>query len=86
MAPGQIGNLPRAIANGPLYFNVNAALVKDIRVKENLRVSLRAEAFNLFNRTNFFAGITEDINSTTFGRVDSTFSPRIMQFALRVEF
>ena len=86
VAPGQIGNVPRAIANGPVYFNVNAALVKDIRVKESLRVSLRAEAFNLFNRTNFFAGITEDINSTTFGRVEDTFSPRIMQFALRVEF
>ncbi|MGH9902718.1 MAG: hypothetical protein ACRD68_12995, partial [Pyrinomonadaceae bacterium] len=84
--PGETGTLPRAIANGPLFFNVNASLIKNIQIKENFRVQLRAEAFNVFNRTNFFAGITEDVNSTTFGRVYDTFSPRVMQFAVRVEF
>ena len=84
--PGQTGNLSRAFVNGPLYFNINASLIKNIRIKENFRLQLRAEAFNLLNRPNFFAGITEDINSTTFGRVTDTFDPRVMQFAVRLEF
>jgi hypothetical protein len=84
--PGETGNLPRAIANGPVYFNINASLLKTIRIKENFRVQLRGEVFNLLNRPNFFAGVTEDINSTTFGRVTDTFEPRIFQFAVRLEF
>lgn len=84
--PGETGSLPRAIANGPLYFNINASLLKNIQIRENVRLQLRGEVFNLLNRPNFYAGVTEDINSTTFGRVSQTFEPRIFQFAVRLEF
>lgn len=89
VAPGEVGNVERFLLNGPLYFNVDASLFKNFRLTENTRLQLRAEAFNLFNRTNF--GISgaqqlQSINSANFGRVTAAFSPRVAQFAARFEF
>jgi hypothetical protein len=87
--PGQVGNLERFFLNGPTYFNVDASLFKNIRFGESTRLQLRAEAFNLFNRTNFAVTNTrqlQNINSPTFGQVFTTFDPRVLQFAARFEF
>jgi hypothetical protein len=85
--PGQTGNLGRTLVNGPRFFNVNMALLKNIRFTEDIRVQLRAEAFNLLNNTNFFNNTQfADINSTTFGQITSAAAPRQMQFAIRFEF
>ena len=97
VAPGQTGNLERSFLNGPLYANWDAGLFKNIPldfIKEGMRFRIRAEAFNVLNRANFFlgnvsglaAGSSLDINSTNFGRVNSTFGPRIVQFVGRLEF
>ena len=92
--PGQTGTLRRAFLNGPWYYNTDVGLIKNIKLGEKYRIQFRAEAFNVFNKTNFFIG--EDSNifdvddsvGTTFGEipVTSTFAPRIMQFAFRFEF
>jgi hypothetical protein len=85
--PGETGNLPRTILNGPQYFNVNAALLKNITFSESIRVQLRAEAFNLFNNVNFFNNTQlANINSPTFGQIISAGDPRILQFGARFEF
>ncbi|HEY8562221.1 MAG TPA: carboxypeptidase-like regulatory domain-containing protein [Pyrinomonadaceae bacterium] len=87
VAPGQTGNIARTLINGPRYFNVNMALLKNIRFTETMRVQLRAEAFNLFNNVNFFNNTQlANINSTTFGQITSAGDPRIFQFAARFEF
>lgn len=65
VAPGQTGNLGRALINGPRFVNINAALLKNINFTERVRVQLRAEAFNLFNTVNFF-------NNTQFANINST--------------
>ncbi len=85
--PGSTSGLPRAIVDGPGFWNVNMALMKNFNFTETLKVQLRMEAFNVFNNVNFqnnaqYAGI----NSTTFGRITSAAAPRIMQFAFRFEF
>lgn len=86
-APGETGNIPLTILNGPRYFNVNAALLKNINFTESMRVQLRAEAFNLFNTVNFFNNTqVASINSTTFGQITSAGDPRIIQFGARFEF
>jgi hypothetical protein len=91
-APGQTGSLARAFVNGPLFFNWDASIIKNIPVNERVKLQFRAEAFNVLNRANFFpngqfgANSIFDINSPNFGRLSETFSPRIMQFALRLEF
>lgn len=88
VAPGQTGNLERSFINGPLYVNWDASLIKRINFTERVSMQLRFEAFNLLNRANFFAGqrSTLNINSTNFGRLVTTFSPRIIQFGARLEF
>lgn len=87
VAPGQTGNLGRTLINGPNTFNINMALLKNIRFTENIRVQLRAEAFNLLNKVNFFNNTQfADINSATFGQITSAAASRQMQFAFRFEF
>lgn len=97
---GQTGNLPRSFLNGPMYFNWDAGIIKNISFNERMRLQLRAEAFNVLNNVNFFLptgpsalNVGEDSNvfnirSATFGQIPASnnYSPRIMQFALRFEF
>ena len=89
VAPGQTGNMERNFISGPTYIKWDASIIKNIRITENTRFQIRAEAFNVLNRANF--AITNqftqaNINSNTFGRLLATFDPRIIQFAGRFEF
>lgn len=87
VAPGQTGNTRRTAINGPRQFNTNVALLKNINFNETIRVQLRAEAFNVFNTVSFFTGQVININSTTFGQINSTSNDaRRLQFAARFEF
>ncbi|MEP6944795.1 MAG: hypothetical protein ABJA02_02675, partial [Acidobacteriota bacterium] len=87
VAPGQVGTLGRSLINGPRFMNVNMALLKNIRFTESTRIQFRAEAFNVFNHTNFFNNTQlASITSTTFGQITSAADPRIFQFAARFEF
>jgi hypothetical protein len=85
--PGQTGTVERAVIDGPSYFNVNMALLKNIRFTETMRLQLRMEVFNVFNTVNFIQNTQfANINSTTFGQITSTYDPRQVQFAARFEF
>jgi hypothetical protein len=82
---GSFGNAGRNILTGPGYRNVNLAVIKYVPVGSAVRLQLRAEAFNLLNRTNLdlpdaFFG------SPTFGQVLSAGSPRRIQFGVRAVF
>ncbi len=56
LAYGTNGDSGRAICDGPGLFTVDAALYKNIRLGKNVKLQLRAEVFNLLNRTNFLVG------------------------------
>jgi hypothetical protein len=61
-------------------------LKKTIKITEKQNVEVRMDAYNTLNHATFFAG-DQNINSTTFGVIGSTFyAPRVMQFALRYKF
>jgi len=83
--PFTSGNIARYNFNGPNYWNWDASLQKDFQISETMRFVVRAEAFNVTNSTRF-GNPNTNINSTTFGRITSAFSPRIMQFGARFEF
>lgn len=84
---GQYGTLQLTPVSGPGYWNVDLSLIKRTKIKESGNLEFRAEAFNAFNHTNFFVGAeSNDINSTSFGRINSSFDPRILQFALKLNF
>ena len=92
--PGQTGTLERAFVNGPRFVGWDASVIKNVQLTETSRLQLRLEAFNVLNRTNFGvtgaqqsgAGGIYDINSVNFGRVTTTFAPRIVQLVGRLEF
>jgi hypothetical protein len=84
-APGKTGNLERTFINGPVFFNWDASLIKNIPIKEDLRLQFRIEAFNVLNNTNFFSGDL-NVSSVNFGRITSTFAPRVIQLVGRIEF
>jgi len=94
--PGFLGNLGRNTLIGPDSATVDAALTKRIRLGwlgEQTVLDVRAEAFNLFNRTNFDipssrrmeifneSGTREDV-----GRITSAGESREIQFGLKLRF
>jgi hypothetical protein len=82
------GNLGRNPVYGYALYQVNLMIQKNFAmpfINESSRLTFRAEAFNLFNTTNFTAPNT-DLRSANFGRVSSTFDPRAVQLALRLAF
>jgi hypothetical protein len=58
------------------------------RFREGMRLVLRADFYNLFNRVNFDkpSATNININSVTFGSATTAFQPRIIQFVGRFEF
>jgi hypothetical protein len=82
---GSFGNAGRNIVEGPGYQNVNLAVLKRLRLTERVRLQLRAEAFNLFNRVNL--DLPDNyFGSPTFGSVLSAQPPRHIQFGVRATF
>ncbi len=83
---GTLGVLQRRFFSGPWTFNMDMSLIKKVPFTEKISAELRANAFNVFNHATFWSG-DQNINSTTFGVISSTFySPRIMEFGLNLRF
>ena len=81
------GNLGRNVLRGPGQRNVDVALVKRTTLGERAHLVFRWEVFNVFNWSNF-ANPASDVSSpSTFGKISAmSVNPRIMQFALKLEF
>lgn len=81
------GNAGRNIARSDNFFQFDLGVHKQFRlpINEETRLELRAEFFNLFNKTNFQAA-NPDINSPAFGNISSTFPARQIQLALKFTF
>jgi len=84
-AAGPPGNARRGAVRGPGLQRWDISLFKNTKIGESTRLQFRAEAFNIFNHTNF-DGVRSTLQSGTFGRVISTRDPRIMQLALKYYF
>jgi hypothetical protein len=81
------GNLGRNILRGPDQQDFDIALAKTVPLTERVRLNFRWEVFNLFNRSNF-ANPSNNVSSpSTFGVISGlTVNPRIMQYALKLQF
>lgn len=76
-----VGNVPNVLPNvqGPGHMMENFGLQKAFGLGEERSISLRADAFNAFNRAGRGNPVT-DINKTTFGSILSAYdSPRALQ-------
>ena len=82
---GASGNERRGAVTGPGLWRYDMALIKNTNLSELVHLQFRAEAFNLFNHTNFSTiGTTKGLS--TYGTVTGTRDPRIMQLALKLSF
>jgi Carboxypeptidase regulatory-like domain/TonB dependent receptor len=82
------GNAPRTFNSlrSDKTHNIDLSLQKDFRIREELRLQFRAEAFNLTN-TPVFAPPDASYGSPTFGVVSSQANqPRVVQLALKLLF
>jgi hypothetical protein len=85
--PLQLGNsaLHYTQARGFASPNEDLSLLKNVFATERVRIQLRAEALNAFNRT-ILGGIITDTTNPLFGQVTSTSGNRQLQLGMRLEF
>jgi hypothetical protein len=77
---------------GPVLWQDDLSLNKDFRIREEMVVNLRAEAFNVFNRQQYANPGSNISVASSFGVVTTlvnsqgTRTPRQLQFAARFTF
>ncbi len=86
-ANAPFGSAGRNIARSDRYFNFDLGVQKQFRlpINEFTRLELRAEFFNLFNKTNFQAA-NGTFGNAAFGTITSAFPARQIQVAVKVSF
>jgi hypothetical protein len=90
---GTLGDPSKNLVRGPGINNFNISLVKGIPVWERVHLQLRVEMYNAFNHTQFSTeGLTATFNATgaqtnaQLGQYTAARDPRIMQWAVRMQF
>ena len=86
-ATAPFGNAGRNIVRGYPFFQLDMGVQKrfPLGFRDNGFVEIRAEGFNILNRTNF-GSPNGDRSSNAFGTIRSTFPARQMQLAVKVSF
>ena len=87
-ALGQTGTADRRFFYGPGMANADLALHKNVNIGEHRTLELRIEAFNALNHAQFFgpAAVDGNITSPSFGTIESSQPPRLIQLAAKLAF
>jgi len=90
---GCVADLGRNTFMGPGYWAVDTSIFKTFQLSDRFDLQFRAEAFNVFNHTNFqlggamgSTGFNKVNNNLQFGQASGTFNPRQLQFGLKLSF
>ncbi|HKS65697.1 MAG TPA: TonB-dependent receptor [Candidatus Acidoferrales bacterium] len=83
---GFYGTFRRNSFRGPKRVNADLALEKATSLTEQTKLVFRAEAFNIFNHTEFRPPSAISFTSGTFGQITGTYDPRVLQLALKFVF
>jgi hypothetical protein len=83
------GNLSRNPGRTPAFYQTDLDLNKRFSTPiEGLKIEFRSELYNVFNHTNLYLPNsptgTQGQNPTANGIITSTFTPRVIQFALKI--
>jgi hypothetical protein len=79
------GNSGRNSLNNPHRTNFDMSIYKIFKPKEKIQVQFRAEAFNVFNHTQW-TGVNPYVSTDNFLYSGGAHMPRVLQFALRITF
>ena len=83
---GTLGDLGRNTLVGPKFVNLDFSLSKVTRIRENMNIEFRAEAFNILNHPNFGTPVPI-LTAPTFGEILGTVgTARQLQLALKFNF
>ncbi len=82
---GSNGNEKYGQFRNPMFFDTDAGLLKDTTITERVKLQLRFEFFNLFNRANLY-NVDANLSSGTFGKTLSQYNPRWIQLGANVQF
>ena len=87
VAPPQFtyGNIGRNSVTGPGRSVFDLSVIRNMPIHDEMRLQLRLEFFNLFNRANFFNPGTS-LGTTQFGRISQAYDGRDLQFGVRFTF
>jgi Carboxypeptidase regulatory-like domain/TonB dependent receptor len=90
-AYGTLGDLGRSSVPAPTFWEIDASLSRDFRIRERQTIQFRLDAFNVTNSfragvpsgltTSGGSGVTTTVNSAQFGQILSAMDPRILQVA-----
>jgi len=92
-APGTFGDLGRNAFRGPGISQLDLGLAKEVSFTERVRVRFRADAFNVFNRSQYGAP-NANLSQVNFGEITTTISsyatgrgtPREFQISAKISF
>ena len=82
----RFGDAGRNIIRGPGFASFDLSIFRAFHLTERFTLAGEAQAFNLFNRTNFDLPQNFADNPATFGKIFSAKEPREVQLALRLTF
>jgi len=90
---GELGNASRTPLYGPRFVNTDLSAIKHFVLNERMHLDFRAEFFNVWNHPQF--GLTGETDTgmqnlslaSSFAKVNETVhDPRVIQFALKLQF
>jgi hypothetical protein len=84
-APGEVGSLAIRTIEGPARFQLDMNLNKRIRISENRDLEFRADVVNVLNHP-VFGNPNLNINSASFGQIDSADPGRKFTLGARLNF
>ena len=82
---GNQGSVGRGVFRGPAFSSTDISLIKRFPINENMRFTIRADFFNIFNNVNLGVPVA-DVTQDNFGVSTFAGRPRIIQFAGRFDF
>ncbi|WP_031498270.1 hypothetical protein [Bryobacter aggregatus] len=82
---GVFGNVGRNSMIGPRSTNTDLAFIKNVRFTDRFGMQIRGELYNAFNQVNF-GNPVNTVTASTFGRLSSAASPRVVQFGLKLNY
>jgi len=77
------GNVANSSIRNPATWSVDVALSKNIKVREQLTLQLRADMFNFLNHVNY-SGPSSGIDGATFGEINGAGGMRVVQLNARL--
>jgi hypothetical protein len=88
IVPNTVGNTARGNIHGPSHTRVDFSLFKNFGFGEGdrFKLQLRAEAFNVLNKTNYRTFGSTNVTSSAFGTISGYRDPRTMQLAAKFNF